>query len=387
MQCRSLKLAGKLRKAADKAAPGSAGFQPALTEEQFRQMPPGWRRSQAKATSLSQRYWPKMNDLGRRAALALSVPLIVCAPMALASSSDNNKTASQAGPVNRPSSSARLISLAPSNTELLCSIGAKSEIIGVCSFCDYPQDITGINKVGTFVSANLERLCGLKPDYVLLVSGQEMLSSQLMHNHFKTVVLDNTHLENIATNLQKLGQLTGKTKEASYAAHNFELSLGALRTIVPPDKAWPTVFYCVWPQPLMTAGRDCFLNEVITACGGINIAGDVAASYPRYSMEQLVLKNPDVIILPYEAMGQSFLTKAPWTMLKAVKEKRLFFLPDQKHDMLSRPTLRVLNGMAWLTSILHPERQGQLAAWQKSDSFIKAQAQVQAQGPIQATIH
>jgi iron complex transport system substrate-binding protein len=320
--------------------------------------------------------------------------------MALASSSDNNKTGSQAGLGNGTKASSqhnnsgvngansvstapglhglegpRLISLAPSNTELLCSIGAKSEIIGVCSFCDYPQDVTGINRVGTFVSANLERLCGLKPDYVLLVSGQEMLSSQLSHNHFKTVVLDNTHLENISQNLQKLGQLTGKSKEAAFAAHNFELALSALRAIVPPDKASPTVFYCVWPQPLMTAGRDCFLNEVITACGGINIAGDVAASYPRYSMEQLVLKNPDVIILPYEARGQSFLGKAPWTMLKAVKDKHLYFLPDQKHDMLSRPTLRVLNGMSWLASILHPERQVELAAWHKSEPFGKAQGQ------------
>ncbi len=122
----------------------------------------------------------------------------------------------------------------------------------------------------------------------------------------------------------------------------------------------------------MTAGRDCFLNEVLTTCGGTNIAGNIAASYPRYSMEQLVLKNPDVIILPFEARGQSFLNKAPWTMLKAVKENRLYYLPDQKHDMLSRPTLRVLKGMAWLASILHPERQAELATWQKSDCFIRA---------------
>jgi iron complex transport system substrate-binding protein len=347
-----------------------------------------------------------MSDLGRRAALALSVPFIVCAPVAIASSSDNNKAGSQGGmgagtrasagynstssnsldrvgtlPGLHGASGPRLISLAPSNTELLCSIGAKSEIIGVCSFCDYPQDVTGIKKVGTFVSANLERLCGLKPDYVLLVSGQEMLSAQLAHNHFKTVVLDNTHLDSIGHNLQKLGHLTGNTKEAEGAARNFELTLAALRAIVPPGKDSPTVFYCVWPQPLMTAGRDCFLNEVITACGGINIAGDVAASYPRYSMEQLVLKNPDVIILPYEAKGQSFLNKAPWTALRAVKDKRLYFLPDQKHDMLSRPTLRVLSGMSWLASILHPDRQATLAAWQKTDSFIKTQGQ--GQEPVQ----
>ena len=368
-----------------------------------------------------------MIDRARAKATVLSWALLLGAPMALASSSDNNKPAapgkgagasalpgqSSANTANSPGiphnagtlkaqpspivSGLRVISLAPSNTELLCSIGAGSDIIGVCTFCDYPQAVTGIKKVGTFVSVNLERISGLKPDYVLLVSGQEMLSSQLKHNHFKTMLLDNTHLQNIGKNVQKLGQLTGKIKEAEAAAQNFDLSLNALSTVLQskttsgasPAKAKPTVFYCVWPQPLMTAGRDCFLNEVITACGGINIAGDVAASYPRYSMEQLVLKNPDVLILPYEARGQSFLGRDPWTMLKAVKEKRLFFLPDQKHDMLSRPTLRVLSGMAWLASILHPELEGPITAWQKSDSFVKAQvgAHLSAKDQVQAENH
>ncbi len=312
-----------------------------------------------------------MSDLGRRATLALSVPLLVCAPVALASSNEASKIQA---PVARSTGvhAPRLISLAPSNTELLCSIGAGEEIIGVCSFCDFPQNVAGVPKVGTFVSANLERLSRLKPDYVLLVSGQEMLTSQIAHNHFKTVVLDNTHLHNIGPNLQKLGQLTGKSAEAEAAAGNFDLAVKALKAIVPAGKDSPTVFYCVWPQPLMTAGRESFLNEVLTTCGGTNIAGDLASSYPRYSMEHLVLKNPDVIILPFEAKGQSFLEKPPWTMLKAVKEKHLYYLPDQKHDMLSRPTLRVLKGMAWLAAILHPERQAELALWQKSDCYINA---------------
>jgi iron complex transport system substrate-binding protein len=267
----------------------------------------------------------------------------------------------------------RLISLAPSNTELLCSIGAASEIVGVCSFCDFPGKVGDVSKVGTFVSANLERLSRIKPDRVLLVSGQEMLAAQLGHNNFKTLTLDNTHLENISANLLVLGRLARKESRAKAVAADFEQTLKSLREIVPDPatKTAPTVFYCVWPQPLMAAGRDSFLNEVITACGGTNIAGHVPAAYPRYSMERLVLKNPDVIILPFEARGQSFLEKAPWTMLKAVKEKRLYFLPDQKHDMLSRPTLRVLKGIAWLTAILHPEIGQKLAAWQKSETFLR----------------
>ena len=348
-----------------------------------------------------------MTDFARRTALKLGlnfVPLLqlligalicvqfcvpMCAPV-LASSSDGEGTprpktttaSSSAHSLKSPAAASRLISLAPSNTELLCAIGAKSEIIGVCSFCDYPRDISKIKPVGTFVSVNMERLCRLKPDFVLLVSGQEMLASQLAHNNFKTVILDNSHLANIAKNLKTLGTITGKTDEANHTATTFEQALCGLKSVLQTAGASqekrPTVFYCVWPQPLMTAGRDSFLNEVITACGGTNIAAEVPSSYPRFSMEQLVLKNPDVIILPYEARGQSFLTRAPWTLLKAVKEKRLYYLPDQKHDTLSRPTIRVLSGMAWLSTILHPERNAELEAWQKSESYERA---LKATGP------
>jgi len=316
--------------------------------------------------------------------------LLVCAPQflattaALASSSDGSpsagvKATAPVGATGAAKATRRLISLAPSNTELLCAIGAKKEIIGVCSFCDYPSDISGIKPVGTFVSANMERLCRLKPDYVLLVSGQEMLASQLAHNNFKTVILDNSHLANIGKNLKKLGSISGNTEEAEQAAKNFEQALSGLQSLLPADGKKPSVFYCVWPQPLMTAGRDSFLNEVITACGGTNIAGSVPSSYPRYSLEQLILKNPDVIILPYEARGQSFLTRAPWTMLKAVKEKHLYYLADQKHDTLSRPTIRVLSGMAWLSAILHPERSAAIADWQQSETYKRAMAAAEPQ--------
>jgi len=347
-----------------------------------------------------------VTDFARRTALKLGLPVVahvqivrllfctlicaqICATMCaavLASSSDGEGTQDKKSTTpsysthipKSPVATSRLVSLAPSNTELLCSIGAKSEIIGVCSFCDYPREICNVKPVGTFVSVNMERLCRLKPDYVLLVSGQEMLASQLAHNNFKTLILDNSHLANISKNLKFLGNITGKTVEASLTATNFEQALCGLKSLWPSQEKQPTVFYCVWPQPLMTAGRDSFLNEVITACGGTNIAAEVPSSYPRYSMEQLVLKNPDVIILPYEARGQSFLTRAPWTMLKAVKEKRLYYLPDQKHDTLSRPTMRVLSGLAWLSTILHPERKAELDAWQKSESFERA---LKATGP------
>lgn len=257
----------------------------------------------------------------------------------------------------------RVVSLAPSNTELLCSVGAREQIIGVSSFCDYPKDVTGIAKVGTFISANLERLARLKPDLVLLVSGQEELAAKIKNHKMKTVVIDNNKLTDIGKNLKTLGLLTGHCQEGEVAAQNFKARLQELAQIIDKSKRKPKVFYCVWPQPLMTVGKASFIDDIITSCGGTNIAGDMAASYPRFSLERLVLSNPDVIVMPYEARNQAFIKQSPWNKLQAVRQQRIYYLPDQKNDMLSRPTLRVLKGMAWLGGVFHPDLTKELAMW------------------------
>lgn len=292
---------------------------------------------------------------------ALFFSLITC----LAAVAGPASLKSSAGPLANANSPAkpRVVSLAPSNTELLCSVGAREQIIGVSSFCDYPKEVTGIAKVGTFISANLERLARLKPDLVLLVSGQEELAAKIKNHKMKTIVVDNNKLTDIGKNLKALGRLTGHCQEGEAAAQKFEGRLQELAQIVEKSKHKPKVFYCVWPQPLMTAGKASFIDDIITSCGGTNIAGDMAASYPRFSLERLVLSNPDVIVMPFEARNQAFIKQSPWNKLQAVREQHIYYLPDQKNDMLSRPTLRVLKGMAWLGGVFHPELAKELANW------------------------
>lgn len=265
----------------------------------------------------------------------------------------------------------RIVSLAPSNTELLCSVGAKDQIIGISSFCDYPKEVSGITKVGTFISANLERLARLKPDLVMLVSGQEELAGKIKNHHLNAVVIDNSTLTDIGKNLKRVGELSGHCQEGGEAAENFVTKLQDLAIIIKRANKSPKVFYCVWPQPLMTAGKSSFIHGIITSCGGINVAGDINVSYPRFSLERLVLSNPDLIIMPYEARNQAFMKQSPWNKLQAVRQNRVYYLPDQKNDMLSRPTLRVIKGMAWLGGIFHPELKSELAKWSETSTAGK----------------
>lgn len=257
---------------------------------------------------------------------------------------------------------ARIVSLAPSNTELLYSLGAETKLVGRSRFCDYPPQVKDKMVVGDFVQPNVERLAQVKPDVVLLVNGQESMAGLLKKHHFNTNSFNNLRIEEIPQNLRTLGNMTGTAAKAELLAAHFEQSVAALRHIVGAANH-PKVLFVAWPQPLMTAGQLSFVHDCITTSGGINVAADLKTSYPHLSQERLLLSQPDVIIFPHEAEQQTFWKAAPWTSLKAIQNKRFYFLPATDVDGLSRPTLRVIDGLYWLASRIHPEDSNQLSRW------------------------
>jgi iron complex transport system substrate-binding protein len=257
----------------------------------------------------------------------------------------------------------QLVSFAPSNTELLYSIGAGDKLVGVCSYCDYPGLVKKKTVVGNFIAANLERLAGVKPDKIVCVSGQEGLAGQLTHNGYKVLLLRNDHLSDISKNLKDLAALSNSTARGDQAAAKFTTCIAELKELTSKATTKPSVFYCVWPQPLLTLGKASYLTEAITVCGGDSISKNLTAGYPHFSMEKLVLANPDVIVMPYECKDHSFLEKHPWSSLRAVKNSHVYFLPDPPHDGLARPTMRLTNGLYWLAKRIHPELSAQLDSW------------------------
>ncbi len=266
------------------------------------------------------------------------------------------------GAVDGKKPAKRVVSFAPSNTELLYAIGAGDRIIGVCSYCDYPSSVKSKTIVGNFISANLERLAGLKPDKIVLVSGQESLAGTLSHNGYHVSILRNGHLSDISKNLRELATLTDNTTRGEQVATTFDKCLIDLKRITSQPNR-PTVFYCVWPQPLLTVGKLSYLTEAITICGGECISQNLNAGYPHFSMEKLVLANPDVIVMPFECKDHEFLKKHPWSSLKAVRSDQVYFLPDPPHDGLARPTIRITSGLNWLAKRIHPELSPKLDSW------------------------
>lgn len=302
-------------------------------------------------------------------AIGIKLSLILALPVLAASTYADKKAASSAiEPGSAMHAAVKVVSLAPSNTELLYSISAESTLAGTCTFCDFPAAAKRHEKVGTFVSANIERLTRLKPDIVVLVGGQEALAGMLSHNGFHVRILQNSKLSDISSNLRALGVVSGHEAKAQAVAGRFDLALSSLAQLLSVVREHPRVFYCVWPQPLLTVGRDSFLGDVVTTCGGVNVAGSTAGAYPQFSAERLLISDPDVIILPYEARGKISLNQAPWSVLRAVKTAHTFFLPEPERNGLIRPTLRIIDGLYWLSLKLHPELAASLQRWREQSA-------------------
>lgn len=268
-----------------------------------------------------------------------------------------------AAPALEKPASPRLVSLAPSNTELIYSLGASDMLVAVSDVCDYPPQAKQKPKAGSFVSARLETITKLHPDYVLLVNGQEGLATTLRNRKFKVVILKNERLSDISANLLELGKITGCAERAKQLSDKFNSRVRSLSLMIARTKNRPRLFFCVWPEPLITAGAGSFMHEAATICGGDNIASSIPAAFPRISIERVVTGKPEILIMAHQAREQSFWKKAPWSTTPAAKNDRIYFLPDADKDPLARPGLRIVEGMYWLSGITHPELASELSQW------------------------
>lgn len=280
----------------------------------------------------------------------------------------------------------RIVSLAPSNTELLFSLGAGGTLVGVSAHCDFPPEARKREVAGSFTGANMEKLALLKPDLILLVSGQESLASLLKAKGFAVRVLDNSRLEKIPNNISEIGQLTGRQEQAARLAAHMRTSLNRLQEITGKEHRQPAVLWCVWPEPLMVVGGTSFLNDEITAAGGRNVAAGLRLPYPRYSTERLLVEDPEIIVLPNEAKAQALVSRQPWSSLSAVRAGRVHYLPSALKDDLSRPTLRSLSAIHWLAVRIHPGRKADLDAWLARARLAPDCARVRATAPGQEDI-
>jgi len=252
----------------------------------------------------------------------------------------------------------RIVSLAPSVTEMLFALGLEDGLVGVTDYCDYPPAAKRIERIGGFRSPNVERLLALKPD-LAIASGLDRTDAVQALRGAGVGVLDLRirNFEEMFEALRDIGRATGRLDRAAevVAAMQADLSAVAARYAAVPVERRPRVFVEIWYNPMTTAGGASFLDDLITRAGGVNVAHDLAQEHPRVNPEQVIAWNPDVIVVCYMARGgasaSAMAGRIGWADIAAVRQGRV--IGDIPSDHLLRPGPRLVEGVKILSRRLY----------------------------------
>ncbi len=238
----------------------------------------------------------------------------------------------------------RIISLAPHVTELLYAIGAGKYIVGTVSYSDYPAAAKKLPRVGSYNAFDLEAIVALQPDLVVAWQSANPAAAleKLKALSVPVFFSEPRRLEDVATNLERLGKLTANEVTANTVSATFRRKLAGLRSKYRSARE-VSVFYQVWHQPLMTISGEHIISQVIGLCGGRNVFASLSTLAPKISLEAVLRKDPEVIVAGNSALNYSGWKDdwRRWPALRAVKNDHLFYVNP---DIIQRHTPRILQG-------------------------------------------
>lgn len=259
-----------------------------------------------------------------------------------------------------PLTNPRYISLAPSTTEILFALGLDDEIAGVSAYCDYPPQAKNKVSVGAFSYPNIEKILSLKPDYIFCTGlEQAPVIIELRRLKLKVYVADPKNIKELLNTVRDIGKITERKKQAEDLTKNIESQIEEVSSqvkLIPLNKR-PKVFIEIWHDPLTTAGKGSFIDELINLAGAVNIAHNIKRPYSIFSAEEVIKSNPDSVILAYmnkEIPARLMEKRLGWSQISAVKNNRLY--NDIDPNILLRPGPRVGEGLKALYNKLYPLR-------------------------------
>ncbi|MEX0617388.1 MAG: cobalamin-binding protein [Pseudohongiellaceae bacterium] len=238
----------------------------------------------------------------------------------------------------------RIVSLAPSLTELLFAAGAGDRVVGVVEYSDYPPPALDIPVIGRYDMLDLEGILALQPDLVVAWrTGNPRASvARLEALGLAVYVAEPRSLASIPDHIEKLARLAGTDRQGSQTATVLRAELAELEARY-TTRSPVAVFYQVWNAPLISVGGNELLNDMISLCGGRNIFADLEQVAPKVSVESVLTRNPQVIIASgMDIHRPEWLDEwQRWPALEAVSLQQLHFIPP---ELVQRHTPRALQG-------------------------------------------
>jgi len=260
----------------------------------------------------------------------------------------------------------RIVSTAPSITELLYALGLGDHIVGVDRFSRYPAEALKKPRIGDYAAPNLEVIASLRPDLVMIPTNPVQLRERLEAMHLRVLELNQEGIPAIYESMRIVGQATGKTEQAARLAQQIRGELDSIRARAAKFKKTRVMFVAGHtPQRLeglIVAGGTSYLNEIIEIAGGENVFRDAKAAYPTVALEEVLARNPDVIIDMGEMSDTVGVTEAQkravealWTRMSSVAAVRNHRVHAVASDIFVVPGPRVTAAATEFLTLLHPE--------------------------------
>jgi iron complex transport system substrate-binding protein len=250
----------------------------------------------------------------------------------------------------------RIISLAPSITECLFSLHLVEEIIGVTTYCDYPQEARKKPKVGSLLTLDTEKIFALKPDLVLatMEGNQAAEVHRLRRLGLKVFVLSTVRqLDHVYRDLRIMGRLTGREEDAGGVISAIQLKIRETEQAIESIKKRPLCFLQLGYNPLITAGHSTLVHNLIDLAGGENLASE-KKGYVHYSLEEVVARDPAVILMI--GMGETLQGyRALWDKFPQLTAKKTGKILNINPDLVDRASPRIADGLRSIAEALHPE--------------------------------
>jgi len=251
----------------------------------------------------------------------------------------------------------KIVTLAPSLTEIVYFLGLGDRVVGVTQFSYFPPEARNKPKVGSYVDLNAEKIISLAPDLVIgTKDGNQPAVVELLEQAGLPVFIVNPKaVRQVVDTVVTIGQLCGVADKASALAH--EMSMEIDRIVAKTTALHrPLVFLQVNSKPIISVNQKTFTHDLIRLAGGRNMTETEPVAYPRISLEEVVRRKPDVIIISSMQRGGDFEEAKrqwlKWSVIPAVKHNRVYLVDS---DLTDRPSPRIIQGLKILARYIHPE--------------------------------
>jgi iron complex transport system substrate-binding protein len=254
----------------------------------------------------------------------------------------------------------RVVSLIPSLTESSFEAGGGEFLVGATRFATFPEAAAGLPKVGSYIALDIEKIVRLQPQLCLAArDGNPKASVEKLESlGIPVYVFDPQSLEDVIDTVARLGEIYGTEAQADALVAGYRQRLNQVTRRLAGVEHRPRVFFQIDAQPIFSAGADTFLHQLLIRAGAVNLAAD-RSGYPRYSWEELLQLEPEVVIMASMGGGfpkQELLARwQAWPQIPAVRNKRLYVVDA---DLFDRPSPRLIDALEILVELLHPELTG-----------------------------